>query len=139
MLKKLLTRKKKREKFEFEPAPDVEKIIEMLLDKLPLEHIQPDQVRCVRSHGSTARAYARIWGLQRIFQVAFGHKPVYVIEVISKYYDRVDYDKQLKVIIHELLHIPKTFSGALKSHYGPHHEVTDREVEKWFKILGLKW
>lgn len=135
MLKKLFTRKKKREKFEFESAPDVEKIIAMLLIKLPFEHIQADQVRCVRSHGSTARAYARIWGLQRIFQVAFGHKPVYVIEVISKYYDHVDYEKQLRVIIHELLHIPKTFSGALKSHHGLHHEVTDREVEKWIKLM----
>lgn len=137
MFKKLLHRKKKRVKFDFEKAEDVEKIVAMLLKQLPLDHIKHDGVFCVRSQGSTARAYARIWGLQRVFQIAAGYKPTYVIEVISKYYDKLSYEHRVKVLIHELLHIPKTFSGALKSHRGANHRVDEREVEKWFRNLQI--
>lgn len=137
MFKKLFHRKKKTVKFEFEKAPDVEEMVAMLLKKLPLHHVKADNVFCLRSQGSKARAYARIWGLQRVFQIAAGYKPTYVIEVISKYYDKLSHKEQVKVIIHELLHIPKTFSGALKSHRGVNHRVDDREVEKWFKTIEI--
>lgn len=121
---------------EFIPASDVRKMVLHLVSKLPMPHIKPEGLFFIRSHGSSARAYARVWGLSRIFQIAAGFKPTYVIEVISKYYDKLSEEEKMKVLIHELMHIPKTFSGALKSHRGPHHRINSREVEKWFQQLG---
>jgi predicted metallopeptidase len=119
----------------FENAPDVEELISIILTKVPFDYIKRDQIFCVRSEGSKARAYARIWGLSRIFQIAAGYKPTYVIEVLSKYYDKLPQDEKVKVLIHELMHIPKTFSGALLSHKGRYHRINHREVEKWYKIF----
>lgn len=129
------SRKPKQKKFEFDTAEDVQKLVTHLINKLDFVHMKADAIHCVRSYGSKARAYARIWGLPRIFQVAAGYKPTYVIEVLSKYYDKLPDEEKTKVLIHELLHIPRTFSGALKSHRGPHHRVNSREVEKWYKKL----
>ncbi len=131
----LFQKKPKQKKFEFEAADDVQKLITKLIQKLDFAHMKADSIHAVRSYGSKARAYARIWGLPRIFQVAAGYKPTYVIEVLSKYYDKLPDEEKTKVLIHELLHIPRTFSGALKSHRGPHHRVNSREVDKWFKKL----
>jgi len=133
---KILRRKPKAKKFEFEAAPDVKQIIDELIVQLEFDHMVAQHIYCVRSEGSTARAYARIWGLSRIFQETAGYPPTYVIEVLSKHYDKLPPLEQKKVLIHELLHIPKTFSGALKSHSGRHHKVNSREVDKWFKKLG---
>ncbi len=130
-------KKTKRPKFEFEKAEDVEKLAHDIVQKIPMAHVKLDSLYFVRSQGSKARAYARIWGLSRIFQVAAGYKPTYVIEVISKYFDKLPNEEKMKVLIHELLHIPKTFSGALKAHRGRHHRVDRREVEKWYKQLKI--
>jgi predicted metallopeptidase len=54
--------------------------------------------------------------MPKIFQRALNLEPNYVIEVLSKYYDRLTDDEKSKVLIHELLHIPKNFSGALVPH-----------------------
>ena len=78
-------------------------------------HVDVRRVICYRSRGSTARIYARIWSLPSIFSHALGVEPHYVIEVVELY-DRVDKDQREKTLIHELLHIPKTFSGALVPH-----------------------
>lgn len=129
-------RKKKREKFEFEKAIDVQEMLSDLVEKLQLEHIKIDRIFCVRSTGSKTRAYARVWGLSRIFQEAAGLPATYVIEVLAKHYDKLPDREKMKVLIHELMHIPRTFSGALKSHRGPHHRINNREVEKLFQELS---
>ena len=125
----------KKQKFEFLSAPEIKKAIDEIIDNLDLGHLDKRQIFCVRSQGSKARAYARIWGLSRIFQITAGYKPTYVIEVLSKHFDKLNDKEKIKVLIHELLHIPKTFSGALKSHRGPHHRINDREVEKIYQQL----
>lgn len=119
----------------FEQAEDIAVLVKKLVEKLEMGHIVIDQVACVRSRGSVARAYARIWGLARIFQMAFGHKPVYVIEVISEHFDKLHQEEKIKTLIHELLHIPKTFSGALLSHKGRHRHINKRSVQKWYTLL----
>lgn len=107
----------KRKKYEYEVAPDVQADLEDIVRLLPddFAHVDTRRVVCYRSRGSTARIYARIWSLPSIFSHALGVEPHYVIEVVELY-DRVSKEQQEKTLIHELLHIPKTFSGALVPH-----------------------
>lgn len=125
----------KRAKWDFELADDIRKVMIELVRDLDMRHIDVERVHCVRSGGSSARAYARIWGLSRIFQMTAGYKATYVIEVLSQHFDKLPADRQKRVIIHELLHIPLTFSGALRSHKGRNHAVDDKTVERLYKQL----
>lgn len=115
----------------FKKAHDVQKRVITILKRIEMPYINKLQIACIRSHGSTARARARIWAFPRIWQEALGLKPHYVIEVISEKFDNQSYEDQTKILIHELLHIPKTFSGALRPHRMRHFHL-GREVEKFF-------
>ncbi|MCL5432950.1 MAG: metallopeptidase [Patescibacteria group bacterium] len=101
---------------DWEEAKDVEKKIKLILKHLDLPHVKQTRIFCYRTSGSKSRSYARIWTFPKIFQKALNIEASYVIEVLSKYYDRLNEDDQHKVLIHELLHIPKNFSGALLPH-----------------------
>ncbi|OGH30791.1 MAG: hypothetical protein A3J69_01595 [Candidatus Levybacteria bacterium RIFCSPHIGHO2_02_FULL_42_12] len=101
---------------EWERAKDVQKEIQHIVSVLRLIHIQPSRIFCFRTTGSTSRSYARIWTFPKIFQQALSLKPAYVIEVLSKHFDKLNDEEKKKVLIHELLHIPKNFSGALLPH-----------------------
>ena len=102
---------------EWSKAPDIKKRILMLKRNLELDWLSMNRIYCFRSKNSKARAYARIWGLGRIWQMAMNLKPSYIIEVISEKYDKLDKKEKDKVLIHELVHIPKDFSGSLIPHY----------------------
>lgn len=117
---------------EWEKADEVKEQLEHIVQKLNLEYIIPSRIFCFRSHGSKSRSYARIWSFPKIFQTALGIEPAYVIEVLAKYYDRLDSDQQTKVIIHELMHIPKNFSGSLLPHRGRNRHLGSI-VNKLFK------
>ena len=103
-------------KLEWEKATDIKKGVQKILKILDMPHVDPKRIFCYRTIGSKSRSYARIWSFPKIFQDALDLEPAYVIEVLSKYYDRLDEDEKIKVLIHELLHIPKNFSGALIPH-----------------------
>ncbi len=97
-------------------APEVKKDVEDILEVLNFPHVKSSRIFCYRTLGSKSRSYARIWSFPKIFQDALKLEPAYVIEVLSRYYDKLHPDEQKKVLIHELLHIPKNFSGALVPH-----------------------
>lgn len=97
-------------------AADIKKEIRKMLKVLEMPHIDPQRIFCYRTHGSKSRSYARIWSFPKIFQRALDLRPAYVIEVLSRHFDKLSTDEQKKVLIHELLHIPKNFSGALVPH-----------------------
>jgi len=78
---------------------------------------------------------ARIHGLGKIWQEALLKPPAYVIEVISERYDRLSEEEKEKTIIHELLHIPKGFSGGFRPHKG---YINKKRVEKLHRILAEK-
>lgn len=110
--------RKKAVKLDWEIAPEVKKDIEHILSILPFAHINSEKIFTYRTYGSSSRSYARIWSFPKIFQHALSIEPSYVIEVLAKYYDKLSHEEQIKVLIHELLHIPKNFSGALLPHSG---------------------
>ncbi len=114
--KKRKTKNEKRKTLEWEEAKDIKRSLKHILDILSLPHIDSSRIFCFRTHGSKSKSYARIWAFPKIFQKALQVKPAYVIEVLSKHFDVLDEDEKKKVLIHELLHIPKNFSGALLPH-----------------------
>jgi predicted metallopeptidase len=105
-----------KSKLNWEKASDVKKDIIKILKVLDMPYVKPSKIFCYRTQGSKSRSYARIWSFPKIFQDALQLEPAYVIEVLSKHYDRLDEEEKIKVLIHELLHIPKNFSGALVPH-----------------------
>lgn len=101
---------------EWNKAKDIERDIRKILRVLKFSHVKKSRIFCFRTYGSKSRSYARIWAFPKIFQLALGVEPAYIIEVLGKYYDKLSLDEKKKVLIHELLHIPKNFSGALLPH-----------------------
>ena len=101
---------------DWQEANDIKKDLEEILKVISLSHIDIKRIFCYRTTGSKVRAYARTWAFPKIFQKALKINPAYVIEVLSKHYDKLSDDEKKKVLIHELLHIPKNFSGALLPH-----------------------
>ncbi len=115
-------------------SSDIHNQIENILKKVDFPHIDPKRIICFKSFGSKSRAIARIWSLPRIWQLALKLKAHYCIEVISRRYDRLSKDEQVKVLIHELLHIPKNFSGSLLPHRSRcKHGINHKTIEYLFK------
>ncbi len=114
----------------------LQKEVQKLVFDLDFGYIDPQKLIVFRSYGSKSRAIARIWSLPRIWQMALKISPHYCIEVISERFDKLSLAEKKKVLIHELLHIPKTFSGSLLPHRGRGKRKIDRRaVERLFKKL----
>lgn len=113
-------------------AADIKAQIRKIVAGLELEHIDCRKIICFRSTGSSSRARARIWSFPRVWQLALALPPHYVIEVLSEHYDKLSIDDQKRVLIHELLHIPKNFSGSLVPHRSKHNRIDNRRVESLF-------
>lgn len=116
MRKFLSSSKRKNKPVDWEDAPDVTKRVRLIIKKLDLDWLQSSRIYGFRSKNTKTRAYARIWGLSKIFQLALNIKPAYVIEVVSEKFDRLSEIEKDKILLHELVHIPKTFSGSLMPH-----------------------
>jgi len=113
-----------------------------LVERIGMKHVDCGRLKFMRSNGSKSRAIARIWEMPRIWQLALGIKPHYVIEVIAERFDRVSEEEKSKTVLHELMHIPKNFSGAVLSHkrssfdgQGGHkiERIDSRTVERLFR------
>ena len=106
----------------YEPANDIKSMVERLALVLEMEHVNPSRVFCIRSHGSASRGIiARCHALPKIMQQCLETEPAYIIEVLSETFDRQSDDEKIKTVIHELLHIPKSFGGGFR-----HHNVVTR-------------
>jgi predicted metallopeptidase len=97
-------------------APEIKKRVKKLIKLLKLDWMENSRIYCVRSKRSKTRAHARIWGLSKIWQKTLNTKPAYIIEVVSERFDNLDIANQDNILIHELAHIPKNFSGSLLPH-----------------------
>ena len=128
---KIVKRKFQNRKLEWDDAKEIKQDIDEIIKVLDIPHIDSSRIFCFRTFGSKSRSYARIWAMPKIFQRALNIRPAYVIEVLSKYYDNLDEDSKKKVLIHELLHIPRNFSGALVPHRSRHRHLQS-EVNRLF-------
>lgn len=108
----------------------VKRRVGKIIDTLAL-NLDKERIYTFRSHNAKTRALARIWGLPRIWQLALNLKPGYIIEVISEKFDKLDEIQKDKVLVHELVHIPKTFSGSLRPHTRKHRHF-DIQVTNLF-------
>lgn len=116
---------------------EIQSQIDELVDILEFKHIKALRVFGYRSFDSSARAYARIWSFPKIFQEVLDVEPAYVIEILSEKYDRLSDENKTRVLIHELLHIPKNFSGSLLPHKS-HGKTINKEVERLYKMFKEK-
>lgn len=129
-------KKPKTKKLEWEKDEAAQNLVKYLVTTEHFDHIKSSRIFCYKTTGSKARAYARIWAFPKIFQDALNLKPAYVIECITEKFNRLNDEDRKKVIIHELLHIPKNFSGSLLPHrYGK--KRIDSEVKKIYKSLKI--
>jgi len=119
----------------YEFAEDVQKEVNEIAS-LMFSHIKLDSVVCLRSFGSSSRGtIARCHALGKAMQLALGRKGFYVIEVINKRFDKLPETEKTKTLIHELMHIPKSFGGGFI-----HHDIVhERNVEKMYQhYINLK-
>jgi len=121
--------KKKSVKMRYEDAPDLHDRMLEIISILGMKHIDLDRVECVRSFGSSSRrTIARCHALGKLMQKAMGTPAFYAIEFLE-YFDKMSWKEQDKVIIHELMHIPKTFGGGFR-----HHDfVCERNVDVMYE------
>ena len=124
-------------KMRYEHAPDLQARMENIVEILSLNHVKLDRIKCFRSFGSrTKRTIARCHTIGKLMQKSMNVKAHYSIEFLEKF-DKLSKDEQDKVIIHELLHIPKTFGGGFRNH----DFVCEKNVEvmhkNYCKLRGL--
>lgn len=109
-------KKKSNKPVDWQLAPDIAKRALNLITELKMDWILYERIFFYRSNFSKARAYARTWGLPKLWQMSLGVEPAYMVEVLSEHFDKLSERDQDKVILHELTHIPHNFSGALVPH-----------------------
>ena len=99
------------------------------ISKILFPHVNIDRIRCLRSYGTSSRyIIARCHTVDKITQKALGIPAYYILEFLSERFDKLNFDEQTKIIIHELMHIPKTFGGGFKHH----DHVTEKNVQKHY-------
>ena len=120
---------------EWSKSTRLQKRIKHLISVCDLPHIRGTRIFCYESTGAKTRAYARIWGLNRIWQTTLDVEPGYILEVISEKFNKLSDRDRDHVLIHELLHIPKNFSGALVPHKRK-GGVNERRVRELYGMLA---
>jgi len=115
----------KRGSLSYEYAPDLQERMKNIALTLGMTHIKIDRVECLRSFNSRSmRTIARCHALGKLMQKAMNTRAFYAIEFLERF-EKLSRKEQDKVIIHELMHIPKSFGGGFR-----HHDfVCERNVE----------
>jgi len=116
----------------YESAEDIKKEAEKIVSLLQWSHIDLEHVAFLRSHGSkTRRTIARCHALGKAMQMGMGRKKgFYLIEVIAERFDKLSGKEKIKTILHELMHIPKSFGGG----FIHHNKVNERRVKIFYDL-----
>ncbi len=119
----------------YEFAPDLQIKAEEI-SKMLFPHILIERIKCFRSYGTSSRGtIARCHALGKLMQKAIGIRAIYSLEFLTERFEKLNEKEQLKVIIHELMHIPKSFGGGFKHH----NYVTEENVNIMYqKFVNLK-
>ena len=118
----------------YEEAPDIQQIAEEISNLL-FPHVKLERVKCFRSVGTSSRGtIARCHTIGKLMQKAMNTNAFYALEFISERFDRLSKEDQIKVIIHELMHIPATFGGGFRHH----DHVCEKNIEKNYRAYKLK-
>ncbi len=113
----------------YEEASDIKRKINLLVETLGMNYLNQNRIFCIRSHGSKSRSViARCHSLPKIMQLSLETEPAYIIEVISENFDIQNDNEKIKTLIHELLHIPKSFGGGFRYH----NVITKTKIERLF-------
>ena len=120
----------------YNPADDIKEKAKEIIAELNWYHVDLENVCFLRSFGSKSKyTIARCHALGRAMQLALGReKSFYIIEVISERFDKLSDENKIKTIIHELMHIPKSFGGGFKHH----NIVTQKNVNKLYEKFKEK-
>jgi len=114
-------------KYEF--AEDIQKEASEI-SRILFPHVKMENVKCFMSSGTSSRGtIARCHTIGKLMQKAIGVKPHYALEFLSERFSRLSDEDKTRVIIHELMHIPKAFGGGFKHH----DHVTTKNVNLMFK------
>lgn len=138
-------RGKRKIAIKYRQAPDIKERAEKIIHHMNWKHIKLEHVAFIRSTGSKAKyTIARCHALGKAMQIGMGRKKgFYLIEVISEKFDRLPEDEQTRVIIHELMHIPKSFGGGFIHHDKVHEKSVKEVYEKYCELkkrnLDIKW
>ncbi|MBS3086852.1 metallopeptidase [Candidatus Pacearchaeota archaeon] len=118
----------------YEEAPDIQQIAEEISNLL-FPHVKLERVKCFRSVGTSSRGtIARCHTIGKLMQKAMNTNAFYVLEFISERFDKLREEDKIKVIIHELMHIPATFGGGFRHH----DHVCEKNIEKNYRAYKLK-
>ncbi len=110
---------------------ELESRINYIARVLGMDHIDLARVAVIRSTGTKSkRILARCHALSRIFQQTLGVDAHYIIELLSENFDPLPENEKTRTLIHELMHIPKSFAGGFR-HHAPY--VNRRTVEKAYR------
>ncbi len=114
-------------KYEF--AQDIQEKAEEI-SKMLFPHVQMDSVKCFRSFGTSSKlTIARCHAIGKVLQKALDRKAFYALEFLSERFDKFDEEEKIKIIMHELMHIPKAFGGGFK-----HHDfVCNKNINMYYK------
>jgi len=118
----------------FELAPDIWSMVYDIVRVLNMKNVDVSRVICIRSKGSKTRAIARCWEFPKIWQLALDKPAHYIIEIISHKFDKLNQEEKEKIIIHELLHITRNFSGHLRPHDHRLSKTIDKKINHLHKI-----
>jgi len=120
----------------YEYAADLQERMNEIVRMLDLQHVDISRVKCFRSKGSsTRRTIARCHTIGKLMQKAIGVEAHYAIEFLE-IFEKMKKEEQDKAIIHELMHIPKTFGGGFRQH----DFVCEQNVEVLYnKFANLKY
>ena len=115
-------------------APDLQQIADEI-STLLFPHVKLGRVRCFRSYGTSSRGtVARCHAVGKLLQKAMQVDAFYALEFLSERFDKLNKEEQIKVIIHELMHIPHSFGGGFRHH----DHVCDKNIEKSYRAYKIK-
>lgn len=117
-------------------APDLKERMVEIANLIGMNHLDLSRVECMRSKGSSSRrVIARCHALGKLLQKAMKIDAFYAIEFLERF-EKMSRKEQDKVIIHELMHIPKTFGGGFRHHDYVNDYNIDRIYEKYIALKG---